>query len=202
MWKNQTAQRTPRLALVCTAGLVVSVLAGCSGGTTGTPSMPEVPPTPVGSGAPGSAESAGLDSLVAAGELAMKEVPGSTVITIETEQNGAVWEVQVVTSDGTENQLDISADGTEVVSGPRAESDDAADKAKHQQRVAAAKIDYKKAAELMLDAVPGGSIQELGLDSDMGKTVWEGDVIDTSQFKHEVQLDAVDGKVLRDDSSD
>ena len=117
---------------------------------------------------------------------------------IDSERNGTVWEVHVVTSDGTEYEMDISADGSELVSGPTADADDAEDKAEHLNQVNAAAIDYREAAKRMLAAVPGGRITELELDSEHGKTVWEADVIDESGAKHSIQIDAGDGSVLRD----
>ncbi|MGO2683398.1 PepSY domain-containing protein [Microbacterium sp.] len=57
-----------------------------------------------------------------------------------------------------------------------------------------------EAAEAMSDAVPDGTIIELNLDDEAGPTVWEGDVIEGSGAKHEVQIDAADGSVRRDDT--
>lgn len=139
--------------------------------------------------------------LIAAGKTALQEVDNSTVISIESEDNGTRWEVQVVTSDGTEYEMDISSDGSKLVSGPRKEDDEPADKAKHRDRVKAAKLDYEAAAKKLLEAIPGGRITELNLDTERGRTVWEADVIDDSDKKHEVDLDASSGKVLADDVS-
>ncbi|WP_022887378.1 PepSY domain-containing protein [Glaciibacter superstes] len=202
-----TASRTGWLrgALpVALAGAVALALAGCTGEGQGAPQI--LPTSPAQSASPGpgtssSAPPAGSESqeaLLSAGERALTEVPDSTVTAIDSERNGTVWEVHVVTSDGTEYEMDISADGSELVSGPTADADDAEDKAEHLNQVNAAAIDYREAAKRMLAAVPGGRITELELDSEHGKTVWEADVIDKSGAKHSIQIDAGDGSVLRD----
>lgn len=196
MVDNLNRSRRARSSLALITGLSALLTAGCTSAPSGQPSAPPV----MSASAPGSTaspETSGVDALVAAGERAMQGVPDSTLIAIETERGGTVWEVQVVTTDGTEHQLDISADGKTVVSGPRAEDDDAADKAKHLDRISAAKIDFAEAARLILDEVPGGSVQELGLDSEADRIVWEGDVFDASGVKHEVQLDAGNGSVIK-----
>ncbi|HET7304209.1 MAG TPA: PepSY domain-containing protein [Segeticoccus sp.] len=122
-------------------------------------------------------------------------MPHSTLVSVESEQGGARWEGQVVTSDGTEHEMDMSRSGRKVISGPTKKREDAHDRAKHRSRVQAAEFDYRQAARKIASAVPGGHITELGLDSHRGKTVWEADVI-MDGTKHEVTLDAKTGKVV------
>jgi uncharacterized membrane protein YkoI len=136
-----------------------------------------------------------IDALRRAGGTATSAVPDSTLISIEAERN-ARWEVQVVASDGTEHEMDVSSDGATVTSGPTAKNEGEADKAKHRDRVQSARLDYLAAADKVLAEVPEGTITELNLDSDDGTTVWESDVIDGSQMKHEVVIDAASGQVL------
>ncbi|WP_113834024.1 PepSY domain-containing protein [Blastococcus sp. TF02-09] len=136
-------------------------------------------------------------SLEDAGAAALQAVPDSTVTTIETERGGTIWEVQVVTSDGTEQQVDVDAETGDVVDGPTAETDSDADKAKHRDRVAAAELDYRAAAEIMRTTVPGAQITELDLDSEAGRTVWEADLVEANNTKHEVTIDAASGEVLQ-----
>ncbi|WP_286137560.1 PepSY domain-containing protein [Mycobacterium sp. IS-3022] len=138
----------------------------------------------------------GIDALRRAGSTATAAVPDSTLISIETERDGR-WEVQVVTADGTEHEMDISNDGATVTMGPTAKTEDEADKAKHRDRVQAAQVDYQAAADKILAEVANGTITELNLDGNNGKTVWEADVIDDSQAKHEVTIDAGSGQVLQ-----
>ncbi|MEV4171515.1 PepSY domain-containing protein [Nonomuraea sp. NPDC049709] len=158
--------------------------------TLGTPTAitPTASPTGSPSGSPGAGD------LKQAARAALAAVPGSTLISIETEQDGRIWEVQVVGKDGTEHQMDVESG--KVVSGPTTEEEDAQDKAKHRERVAAAKLDYAQAADKIAATVPEGRITELNLDMDQGKTVWESDVVTPDGTKHEVALDAATGTVV------
>lgn len=178
----------------------LSPTAGSQAGAEPMTSTQEAPQTASSTSAPSASTSAGTsdshEDLLRAGETALAKVDG-TLTSIEGEDNGTRWEVQVVTSDGTEHEVELSADGKDVLRGPIAEHDDAADKAKRSKRVTAAKIDFRKAAEIMAGVVPDGRITELDLDSHNGQTVWEGNIVVGSQTKHEVRIDAGTGKVLQ-----
>lgn len=126
----------------------------------------------------------------------MAEVSGSTLISIETEGNATAWEVQVVTEDGAEQEMELSQDGTQITTGPTPKNEDVADKTKHLDRINAAELDFEDAAQAVLTAVTGGTITELNLDSEQGTTVWEADVVDDSNIKHSVQVDAASGNVI------
>ncbi|MEU7746475.1 PepSY domain-containing protein [Nonomuraea sp. NPDC049158] len=137
------------------------------------------------------------------GKAAMKAVPGSTLVAMETEENGNLWEVQVVDDKGIEHQMDVESDTTKVVSGPRAEDDENADdKARHLDRIKSAKLDYAQAAAKVLAAVPGGRITEINLDSHRDKIVWEVDVVPPNGSKQDMTVDASDGAVTKDSHSD
>ncbi|KUH84835.1 PepSY domain-containing protein [Mycobacterium sp. IS-1556] len=187
-------------------GVLVVAFSGCAGGSdedagsAGTTPAPETTAAApaVTSSAPATATPAntGIDALRRAGSTATAAVPESTLISIETERDGR-WEVQVVTADGTEHEMDVSNDGATVTMGPTAKTEDEADKAKHRERVQAAQVDYQAAADKILAEVPNGTITELNLDSNNGTTVWEADVVDDSQTKHEVTIDAGSGQVLQ-----
>ncbi|MGO2534100.1 PepSY domain-containing protein [Arthrobacter rhombi] len=221
MSKNrETSQTTSPLAvarwrgprqLVAVSAVTMLALAGCSGtgsdsespnasSQEATSSSQPAMTQSSDSGAGAEASSSGSDSqsvsLEDAGDAALKEVPDSTVISLETENNETQWEVQVVTSDGTEHEVSISAEDGSVIGSPTEESDDAQDKKKHQKRVDAATVDFKEAAAKFRDAVPEARIAELGLDDEHGTTVWEGDLIDGDGAKHEVQIDARSGDVI------
>ncbi|WP_194244284.1 PepSY domain-containing protein [Nonomuraea phyllanthi] len=161
-----------------------------------SPAPPATTPPPGGTASPSpGGTAAGASDLRQAARAALNAVPGATLTSIETEENGRVWEVQVVDRDGTEHQMDVESG--KVVRGPTTEQEDAADKAKHRDRVAAAKLDYSAAADKILAAVPQGRITELNLDTERGKTVWESDVLTPDGFKHEVAVDAATGAVVR-----
>ncbi|BBY43878.1 PepSY domain-containing protein [Mycolicibacterium celeriflavum] len=195
-----------RTAAPVLAAVLLVAVSGCAGGddedadsagTTPAPAATSAAPA-VTSSAPASAAPAStdIDALRRAGSTATAAVPDSTLISIETERDGR-WEVQVVTADGTEHEMDVSSDGATVTMGPTAKGEDEADKAKHRDRVQAARVDYRAAADKILAEVPNGAITELNLDSNNGTTVWEADVIDDSQTKHEVTIDAGSGQVLQ-----
>ncbi|MFE3454299.1 PepSY domain-containing protein [Nonomuraea sp. NPDC059194] len=133
-----------------------------------------------------------------AGEAATAAVPGSTLITIETEEGGRLWEVQVVDANGTEHEMDVLTGTGRIASGPTAKTEDEADRAKHRERLQGAKLDYAQAAEKVESAVAGGRITELDLDTYRGATVWEADVVDSSGTKHELKVDADKGTIVSD----
>ena len=211
-------------APVAAASLAVALTA-CSGSGSGTPSANPVtastpppdepssgPPatTPhdarehaTRSGTPSSTSTGGASSsraagqkLLRAGATAERTVKNSTLISIETEAGGSRWEVQVVTADGVEHEMDVSRDGAKVVTGPTTKHEDPSDEAKHRNRVEAAKIDYRHAAERATGAVKDGRVAELNLDTYRGTTVWEADVIGRSGTKHSVKIDARTGRVI------
>ncbi|WP_067477847.1 PepSY domain-containing protein [Actinomadura hibisca] len=136
-------------------------------------------------------------SLERAAKAALAKVPGSTVISIETEDNESRWEVQTVTSDGTEHEVVVdAADGKVLSDTPKQEG--AADKTKHRDRVKAAKLDYKAAADKVLQIAGGGHVTELNLDGHQGRTVWEADVQTTDGGKRSISIDAGSGDKVSD----
>ncbi|MEV4080371.1 PepSY domain-containing protein [Nonomuraea fuscirosea] len=158
---------------------------GCPGGPGG-------PGSPGGPGGPGGPGQDTLADLKQAGQAALAAVPGSTLISIETEEGGRTWEVQVVGKDGTEHQMDVEAG--KIVNGPTTEDEEQSDKTEHRDRVAAAKLDYAQAADKITAAVPEGRITELNLDTERGKTVWESDVITPNGTKRQLTIDATTGQ--------
>ncbi len=145
-----------------------------------------------GIAAPGS----GADDLVQAGRTALAALPGGTLISIESEADGTAWEVEVVTQDGSEQEMELSADGTEITTGPDMTDEDVEDRDKNLARLQAAELDYEDAVDKVLTVIPEGRITELELDSKQGLTVWEADVLDPADVKYSVKLDAADGTVI------
>ncbi|MEU4226462.1 PepSY domain-containing protein [Nonomuraea sp. NPDC026600] len=144
----------------------------------------------------------GVKKLEEVGQAALKAVPGSTLVSMETEENGSLWEVRVVDAKGTEHQMDVESGTAKVVSGPSAEDDGSKDKAKDLDRIKAAKLDYRQAADKIATAVPGGRITELNLDSHRDKIVWEVEVVASDGNKQNMTVDAIDGKVTKDSEGD
>lgn len=143
-----------------------------------------------------SQSSAPVTPLVAAARLAKAQVPDTTVVNVDQERNGTVWEVDLVSPDGTEHEVTTSADGTQVVSGPRTKSTDEEDRAEHRREVAADKIGYERAAGIVLDVVPNATITELDLDTYQGLTVWEAEVRTADGTKRDVKVGAGTGEVV------
>ncbi|MFD1936305.1 PepSY domain-containing protein [Nonomuraea mangrovi] len=183
------------------AGGAVAALPSPTGMPTGAPSMePSGYPTMEPSGAP-SMGAGDVESLEKAGMAAVEAVEGSTLIAIEARDNGRTWEAHVVGTDGTEHSMDIDAESGNVVSGPTAEQDDAAEKAKLMDMVKSAVLTYKEAAQKATESVPEGRIAELYLDRHEGKVAWEADLLTPDGTKHEVYVDAKDGTVSKEGST-
>lgn len=202
---NSDNPRGRLAALTVVSATATLLLGACGGGTSSD--APSNPP----SGAPAASTGAGASptgtaarpssppnqkvSLTDAGAKAEKKVPGGTLISIETEHDGAVWEVQVAAENGVEHEFDVDATSGAVTSST-VKHEDAADEAKHRARVKAADVGYRRAARLLRSAVPGGRLVELNLDDYRGSTVWEGDLRDAKGVKHAVKIDAKTGEVV------
>lgn len=173
--------------------LAIAALAGC--GHSGKPAA--TPGTSTSTGSHWSRPSAPPDpqTLLQAGALAVKKVPGGTLTSIRTQETGT-WRVHVVTADGTEQSMDVSSDGVTILVGPTPKDQSDADKAKNHALAQAAKLDYRVAVEKFLAAVPNGSISEMHLAEAGGHTVWDADVWDTYIVEHKVTLNAASGDVI------
>ncbi|GAA3472576.1 hypothetical protein GCM10018965_071290 [Nonomuraea roseola] len=189
-----TAQRDDSRA----AADKIASLASPTGMPPGDPTgYPTGDPSP-GDPSPGDmSPGAGAADLQKVGKAATEAVEGGTLISMESEDDGRLWEVHVVGSDGVEQQLDVDAKSGDVVSGPTAEDDDAGDKARLMALVKGAELTYEDAAEKVAGSVPEGKITELSLDRHEGKVIWEADVTGSDGSKHEVRVDAKDGKVTK-----
>lgn len=134
----------------------------------------------------------GNDALLAAAGLAAKEISDGTVVSIEAERDG--WEVHVVTSDGGEQQLRTDAAGAQVIAGPTDDRPDADDRADNKE-FATVDVGYEDAVEAIEKEIAGGRINELSLDIESRRAVWEADV-STGSEQRSVQIDAGSGDVV------
>jgi uncharacterized membrane protein YkoI len=196
----QTTTKTTarRIALLTALPLVGALaLAGCASDddrddvAAPAASAPSVAAT--GGTATGAAASNA--ALAAAAGTAREAVGSGTVTAIEQEAGGTSWEVLVVTTDGTEHEVHVDADGERTTAGPTQETTDADDIAENQRFVGAADLSVTQAAEALTTAVPG-TVTELGLDDHRGTVVWEGDVRDAAGTKHSIRIDAGSGDVV------
>lgn len=191
----QHKPRTTALIGMAAAGTVFA-FGACSGGGSSQPTKEQTTHATQAPSSPAAGDPTGQNgALLKAGRTALNKVSDTTLISIETEGGDKQWEVQLVTSDGVEHEMNVAADGRKVVAGPSKKSEDSQDHAKHRKRVKAAKLDYREAAKKVTKAVPG-KITELNIDTDDDTTVWEADV-QKNGTKYEVSIDASSGKVLQ-----
>lgn len=152
-------------------------------------------PSPEASSSPSAAASSateGNDALLAAAGLAAEEISKGTVVSIESERDG--WEIHVATADGGEQQLRTDPAGERVIAGPADDRPDADDRADNKE-FTRADVDYKAAVRAIEKEIPGGQINELSLDFENRRAVWESDV-STGSEQRSVQIDATNGDVL------
>lgn len=172
---------------------------------------PETSPSPSeegttsGGGDNGDGNSDGADdgALEAAAETALGEVSGATLVTIDLDDSG--WDVTLVSQDGTESDLDVSADGTSVTDTTDNDDNDADDRAE-QQRLLDARVDYLAAVETARGEVPQLQVTGADLEEDDGTLRWDVDLGDgTDDDQRTVRIDAASGDVIgteRDNNDD
>ena len=202
------------------AGLASFALVGCGSEESSAPAATSAPATssaaapPPSSSPENSADSSAAPAspsasaatddsrraLLAAVATAQDELSGVTVVSVEQddESGRTVWQVGVVTRDGDEQDVDVSADGSEVVRTERVDRQDAADRRENRALVDDAEVDVRDAVEALPGSVDGGTVDQLELDRDRDRVVWEADVLDTDRREHEIRIDARSGDVLSD----
>lgn len=193
-----TSLTAPRWVSVLAALALLSAgaLVGCSDQDSAPTPAPASSSAGPSNATPSDSTSAVNKALTAAGQLALAAADESgTIISIEQETGGSSWEVLVAASDGSEQEIHTNQDGTTVTSGPVSKRTDPDDKRENQQFIDAADLSYDQAASRLTDITPG-TITEIGLDDHAGSIVWEGDVIDASNSKHSIRIDAGSGKTV------
>lgn len=190
------------------AGLLTLTMSACGSGDDQTDAAPLTPspsqsatspsaaPSEEASDSPPSASTPKeTQALLRAGRTGLEQVSNSTVYSIESENEGDDWEVEVVTPDGTKHEMYISRDGRDVAQPPR----DDGRKAKYRERIQGAKLDFQKAVETILVELPDARFKELELDHENGTIVWEADVVDGTGTARSVEIDAASGEVLKNE---
>lgn len=137
---------------------------------------------------------ASLEKAIAA---AMNAVKSSTVLSVQSENGGQLWEVQLAGSDGTERLLEVDASG-KVVSGPRVKDTGKGEKARVMGIVKDAELTFKDAVEKVSSAVRG-KITHMSLDryNNNNLLVWDVDVDTPDGTWQGVQVDAKTGTVTK-----
>lgn len=141
-------------------------------------------------------ESGDTASLEKAGAAAVNSVQGSTILSVQAENDGKIWEIQLAGPDGTEHVLEVDAAGTAIAE-PRVKDTGSGEKARVVALVKDAKQTFKDAVEKVSAAVPQGAITHMSLDrySDNNALVWDVDVMGPGGTWHGVKVNAEDGTV-------
>ncbi len=143
-------------------------------------------PPPTDPGTP-----SGHPELVRAAGAALDAVQGSTLFSIDDQPNG--WKVSVVTDEGTESHVLVSADGSMVTGGPTKEIDDGDDAVtdpQERQDLLDVPVDYLAAISAGDARADGGELSELDLDSDNGRDTWELTYGEDTPDQRNVAVDA------------
>lgn len=131
-------------------------------------------------------------------ETALAEVDG-TVFSVDGDSRG--WEVTVVTADGIENDVDLSADATTVERGPVEDTDTDQDDAAETERLLGVSLDHAAAMEAALGEVDG-TVTGVDLSEENGTAVWEVTLGEDTADETTVEVDAESGDVLRTERGD
>ncbi|WP_113705403.1 PepSY domain-containing protein [Nonomuraea lactucae] len=127
----------------------------------------------------------------------MDAVKGSTLLSVQSENDGQIWGIQVAGSDGTERLLEVDASG-KVVSGPRVKDTGEGEKARVMGMVKGSEVTFKEAAEKVSSSVPQGKITHMSLDRyNDNLLVWDADVVTEDGTWHGVRVNAEDGTVTK-----
>lgn len=126
-------------------------------------------------------------------ETALAEVDG-TVFSVDGDAQG--WDVTVVTADGVENDVDLSADATSVERGPVEDTDTDADDAAEIERLQGVAVDHSAAMEAALGEVDG-TVTGVELSEEGGTAIWEVTLNEDTADETTVEVDAETGEVLR-----
>jgi len=196
--------RTIRRTRLATAAVLVPLalgLAACGGdddpdAQTSTASDTSAD-TSADAGADSSAEALQGDVETAAA-TALGEVDG-TVFSVDGDSRG--WEVTVVTADGVENDVDLSADATTVERGPVEDTDTDKDDAAETERLLGVSLDHTAAMEAALAEVDG-TVTGVDLSEENGTAVWEVTLGEDTPDETTVEVDAESGDVLRTERGD
>ncbi len=144
--------------------------------------------------------------LLTAAATGLAAVDGGTVFAVDRSDTGD-WEVSVVTADGTEQDVRVSADGASVTSGPVEDTDDGDDAgdAARDQDERLRLLDTSVDLEAAVAAAAGSGSGELTgaeLDEENGVAEWEVQYGEDTADELTVHVDADSGDVLRTERDD
>ncbi|MEO3782596.1 PepSY domain-containing protein [Actinocorallia sp. B10E7] len=127
-----------------------------------------------------------------------QETVKGTVESVELEDDGSAWELDLLAEDGSWREVEIDAGG-EVTHEAEEKDDDAEDAAEAKAEadaLKAAKVSASQAASAATGSV-SGTVTSVELEDDgRDRPAWKVEVRDGEGVEHEVFVDAADGKVL------
>ena len=135
---------------------------------------------------------------------ALEKVPGTVEeVELEDEKGTIVYEIELVSTDGTEHEVEVDAQTGEVLK-VEADDDDENEEedSQNQAKLAKqAKITEDEAINMALEKVPG-TVNEIELEVENGTVVYEIEVLSTDGTEQEVKVDAQTGEVLKVEADD
>lgn len=143
--------------------------------------------TPGGDATPNERNATALRAIATAAQAA-----GGTAYELDDADDDGQWEIDVMVGDRN-HEVTVAADGQTVVS---REEDDA--DTEDRNRLQQAQTTIEQAIEAALMEVPG-NLDDVELDDDNGRTVWEVTVDEQNMQDVEVYVDVVTGDVVRAD---
>lgn len=132
-------------------------------------------------------------------ESALREVSGDVVGTGLDDENGsAAYQVDVLANDGSLHEVDIDAANGDVLSHTTEDQDDAAEAQSVYERASVSREDAQRSA---LGRFPG-EVQEIGLDDEGGRAVYNVEILGDDGNLHEATVDAESGDVIGSETED
>ncbi|MFG1617368.1 PepSY domain-containing protein [Nonomuraea wenchangensis] len=125
----------------------------------------------------------------------MDAVKGSKVLSVQSNNGGRLWEVQLAGPDGTERRLEVDDSGK--VSGGRVNTDEG-EKGRGMGISKDARLSFDDAAAKVSSVVPEGRITHMSLDRyGDDALVWDAGVLTSEGVWRGVKVDARSGAVTK-----
>ena len=134
---------------------------------------------------------------------ALEKVPGTVEeVELEDEKGTIVYEIELVSTDGTEHEVEVDAQTGEVLKVEADDDENEEEDSQNQAKLAKqAKITEDEAINMALEKVPG-TVNEIELEVENGTVVYEIKVLSTDGTEQEVKVDAQTGEVLKVEADD